>query len=80
MIIPDLIPVQWKLPQGTAVNPTTALESEWTRLDLAAQVVDKQIAIGIGSRGVAEIDIIARTLVRLVRESGGTPFIVPAMG
>ncbi|MEZ4510608.1 MAG: DUF362 domain-containing protein [Chloroflexota bacterium] len=80
MTIPDLIPVQWKLPQGTAVNPVTALETEWTRLDLAAQIAGKQIAIGIGSRGVADIDTIARTLVRLVAESGGTPFIVPAMG
>ncbi|MCA9964039.1 MAG: DUF2088 domain-containing protein [Anaerolineales bacterium] len=80
MTMPELIPVQWKLPQGTAVNPITALEAEWTRLELAAQVASKQIAIGIGSRGVAEIDTIARTLVRLVAESGGTPFIVPAMG
>lgn len=78
--LPELVPVPWDLPRATAVNPTNALEAEWTRLELAAQVAGKQIAIGIGSRGVAEIDTIARTLVRLVAESGGTPFIVPAMG
>lgn len=79
-LLPELVPVNWELPQGTAVNPITALHSEWTRLNLAPQLTGKHIAIGIGSRGVAQIDTIARTLVQLVAESGATPFIVPAMG
>jgi hypothetical protein len=56
------------------------LVREWQRLGLAQQVQGKHIAIGIGSRGVAEIATIARTLAALVRTSGGYPFIVPAMG
>ncbi|MEW9031755.1 MAG: lactate racemase domain-containing protein, partial [Planifilum fimeticola] len=39
-----------------------------------------RVAIAVGSRGVADIDVMAREVVRLVRSRGGQPFIVPAMG
>jgi hypothetical protein len=38
------------------------------------------IAITAGSRGIANIDIIIRTIVDEVKRVGGIPFIVPAMG
>jgi hypothetical protein len=39
-----------------------------------------RVAVGIGSRGVARISEIARIAVAAVRDAGGEPFIVPAMG
>lgn len=39
-----------------------------------------KVAIGVGSRGVADIDKIARATVNEVKKLGGDPFIVPAMG
>ena len=39
-----------------------------------------QVAIAVGSRGVADIDILTREVVRAVKTAGGEPFIVPAMG
>lgn len=38
------------------------------------------IAITAGSRGVANVDIITRTIVEVCKERGAFPFIVPAMG
>lgn len=38
------------------------------------------IAIGAGSRGIANISSIVRTTVDFVRDCGAEPFIVPAMG
>src|SRR6185436_8029945 len=76
----NLYAVKRRLPAGEPVDVPRALANEWERLGLAAQANSKQIAIGIGSRGVAGIDNIARELVRLVQHSGGRPFIVPAMG
>ena len=78
--IPSLFPVKQRLPRGGPVDIDSTLEAEWTRLDLAAQVQGKRIALGFGSRGIAEIDAIAKKLVALVKASGGAPFIVPAMG
>ncbi len=39
-----------------------------------------EIAIGVGSRGIARLDEIVRALVRELRSRGARPFIVPAMG
>ncbi len=38
------------------------------------------IAVGVGSRGIANLDRIARTVVAALRAAGFAPFIVPAMG
>jgi len=40
----------------------------------------ERIAITAGSRGIANIAIILRAIVDAVRDVGGEPFIVPAMG
>lgn len=40
----------------------------------------QQIAVGVGSRGVANIARIARATVEAIRRVGGQPFVVPAMG
>ena len=39
-----------------------------------------QVAITVGSRGVANVALITKTLVDFVKERGAVPFIVPAMG
>jgi hypothetical protein len=39
-----------------------------------------QIAIGVGSRGVAEISKLVRVTVEEIKKRQGLPFIVPAMG
>ena len=80
LTIPALATVRRSLPAGEPVELPAVLEREWARLNLAQAVSGKRIALGIGSRGVARIDVIARHVVRLIRESGGDPFIVPAMG
>lgn len=38
------------------------------------------VAIGVGSRGIRDIAAVVTGMVRAVREAGGEPFIVPAMG
>lgn len=38
------------------------------------------IAITAGSRGIANIALITKTIVQAVREAGAHPFIIPAMG
>ncbi len=78
--IPTLYPVKQALPKGDRVDIEATLAADWERLELAEAVKGKRIALGFGSRGVASIDKIAAKLVALVKESGGDPFIVPAMG
>ena len=39
-----------------------------------------RIAIGVGSRGIANIALVVRELVTLLKEKGASPFVFPAMG
>lgn len=39
-----------------------------------------RVAVGVGSRGIAELPLLVRTCVAWLREKGAHPFIVPAMG
>lgn len=43
-------------------------------------VLGKRIAITVGSRGIAKLVPIIRSLVHSVQAAGGDPFIVPSMG
>src|SRR3712207_2630630 len=38
------------------------------------------VAVGVGSRGIANIAMIARATVARLKEAGFQPFIIPAMG
>jgi hypothetical protein len=40
----------------------------------------QRVALAVGSRGVADIDILARTTVECLRDMGLEPFVIPAMG
>ena len=59
----------------TAVHETISKSSLTKKMKPGASV-----AIGVGSRGVADIDKITRATVNEVKKLGGKPFIVPAMG
>jgi hypothetical protein len=39
-----------------------------------------RVAIGVGSRGIANIDVIVRAVVDYWKEQGAKPFVFPAMG
>ncbi|HEX2910081.1 MAG TPA: lactate racemase domain-containing protein [Chloroflexia bacterium] len=57
------------------------VEREFARLDLAGKIgPGKKVALGAGSRGVASINLIIKTLVEQVKKLGGEPFVFPAMG
>jgi hypothetical protein len=39
-----------------------------------------KIAVTAGSRGIANLPLLVRSIVASVRQAGGDPFVVPAMG
>ena len=48
---------------------------------LASQIKpDHSVAIATGSRGIADIDVVVRSVVGFIQSLGAQPFIVPAMG
>ena len=58
-----------------------AVREQLTRPEIAARVNSgMRIAIGAGSRGIANIGITVRATVQALRELGAEPFVFPAMG
>ena len=61
------------------------LPAELTRVlgDLrlsGAELRDKRIAVAMGSRGIANIDVLVRGLCHWLKSHGARPFVFPAMG
>ena len=58
-----------------------AVANEMGREDIKAKVKPgAKIAVGVGSRGVANIDVAVKALIASLKELGADPFIFPAMG
>ena len=81
MTFPPLAHVRQSIPQPRVDDVPGTIR----RLILGSRLRERvkpggTIAVGIGSRGVHAIDLVARTIVDTLREMGYKPFIVAAMG
>jgi hypothetical protein len=60
---------------------STSVRDALDRLDLGRVIRPGQsVALTAGSRGIANIPVILRAVVRCIRDLGAGPFLVPAMG
>lgn len=82
-IFPRMVTLRQTLyhsPLGQA-GVVAAVEREFAKLALQGKITPgKTVALGAGSRGIASMDLIIKTLVEEVKKLGGTPFVFPAMG
>ncbi len=81
MAFPKVVRVRQRF-QSTRVDDIPArVAREIARLDLSGRLKPgDSVAITAGSRGVANIAAITRSLAEELKERGARPFIVPAMG
>src|SRR5882672_3621137 len=64
-------------PRVTDVPPAVARALEEARLPVKR---GDTVAVGAGSRGIANIDVVVGATVRWLRDLGARPFVFPAMG
>ncbi len=81
MRLQKLVPIRQTFPVRRLPDVARAVRdeleaAEWTR----AVPAGARIAIGVGSRGIANIDVIARATVDFWKSRGCKPFIIPVMG
>jgi hypothetical protein len=60
-------------------DPATEIHARLAALDNEAWA-GRTVAVGIGSRGIDRIALVARTLVDWLRSRGAKPFVLPTMG
>jgi hypothetical protein len=75
--LPDMALVERAMPTPPALVDIPGAVASAVR---SMTVPRGSVAIGVGSRGIAEIGTIVAALVRELRAGGAFPFIVPAMG
>ena len=78
--LPMLARFRREVPSGALADVGAAVHGELTETFGSGDVAGRRIAVGLGSRGVANYALVARRIVDWLRRHGAQPFIVPAMG
>ncbi|HEX9118712.1 MAG TPA: lactate racemase domain-containing protein [Anaerolineae bacterium] len=69
------------IPSPTLADPAAATRSALAALPAAKHILPgMRVAVGAGSRGIADYDVIVRTVCEELKRLGAEVFIVPAMG
>lgn len=81
VILPQMVKIKQHLPRPRVEDVICTVTRELEKLNLdSSNLAGKVIAITGGSRGITNIDKIYAELARFVKEKGGFPLIVSAMG
>ena len=81
MRIQKVVPVRQELPDRSLPDVAAEVRSQMQAADWAARVRrGSRVAVGVGSRGIRNIDVIVKAVVDFWRSREVQPFIVPVMG
>ncbi|WP_010269953.1 lactate racemase domain-containing protein [Paenibacillus senegalensis] len=79
--IPKMVKVRQKFDDKTVKNPEETLKKELAKPGAIDTIKPgDQVAVAVGSRGVANIQLFTKTTIDAIKQAGGEPFIVPCMG
>ena len=79
MLLTSLITIRQQFPRPRCADAGETLRAELIASGVACPP-GARIAIALGSRGIANLAVLALSLIEWIREQGGVPFVVPAMG
>jgi hypothetical protein len=81
LILPPMRLIRQKFSVPPEVDVQTEIENEWSqikgRIDIAKGA---RVAVGVGSRGIANLVEAVGAVVAHLKTAGAEPFIIPAMG
>jgi hypothetical protein len=81
MNFPQMALIEQTFDSKCVKDIPATVRSELERVRIGSKVrPGQQVAITAGSRGIANMAIIIKTVVEFIRECGAEPFIFPAMG
>ena len=81
MGFPKVVKIRQKFPRPRVESVERALREQLGRGEISSTIKPgMSVALTAGSRGIAQIDEILRSLVEVLKEMEAEPFIVPAMG
>jgi hypothetical protein len=79
--IPQVVKIRQKFDGTKLDNLAEVLELELQKPGTIDRIKPgQQVAVAVGSRGVANIDLFTKITIEAIKKAGGHPFIVPCMG
>jgi lactate racemase-like protein len=81
MRFPKVVKVRQDFPRPRVEDVGEALHEQCAREEISSRIEPgAEVAITAGSRGIAGIDNVLRSLVGILKDAGAKPFLIPAMG
>ncbi|MGB9661287.1 MAG: lactate racemase domain-containing protein [Moorellaceae bacterium] len=81
VVLPQMYRVKQHFPDLALPDIPGKIREEMSKTQIREKVAGgKRVAIAVGSRGINNIALIVKSVVEEVKNYGGRPFIVPAMG
>ncbi|CAN5563490.1 lactate racemase domain-containing protein [soil metagenome] len=81
MAFPKVVKVRQDFPRPQVEDVEQTLREQFEKEGIGSRIeAGMKIALTAGSRGIANIEVILRSLATLLKEAGAEPFVVPAMG
>src|SRR5918997_1276494 len=81
MQFPKVVKVRQDFPRPRVESVEEALREQCGKEEIRSRIEPgMEVAITAGSRGISGIDDILRSLVKILKDAGARPFVIPAMG
>ena len=81
MSIPLLTPIRQTIPQPAVADVAGETKHRWQSSGVLKRLKPgDRVAVGVGSRGIANLSAIVRATLDVLLETGAKPFVVAAMG
>ncbi|HET9148644.1 MAG TPA: lactate racemase domain-containing protein [Acetobacteraceae bacterium] len=79
--LPRMVRVRQKFPDNALPDVAASLRAELRAPAIAGRIArGARVAVGVGSRGLADLPLLVRVTIEELKAGGADPFIVPAMG
>src|SRR5260370_18405040 len=79
MAVPRMLRVRQTFPRSRVADIPRAVAAALAGAEVRIKRGDT-VAVGAGSRGIANIDVVVGATVRWLKDLGARPFLFPAMG
>jgi hypothetical protein len=77
--IPAVAPLRQIAPQPTIADVAAEVRRQWRESRVAGRIHrGSRVAVGVGSRGIANVATIVRATLDSLRDMGAQPFVVNA--
>src|SRR5262245_13228842 len=81
MEFPQVVPIKQIQPQPAVKDVAGEVRRQWRDSSLPRRLKPgARVAVGVGSRGIANIFTIVKATIDTLKEMGFRPFVVAAMG